>query len=164
MIQCANRFVVTHKKVGPHLNSIGHGARSIASIYKEKKEDPMKWRSINFLCIIILVLAVVLCGNFSYAAQETTIQKILANRDSYDGQEVSVSGTVSKLKLKTLKGGNDYTTFSLLGEAGRSLNVFVWGHSKVKMGQRVKVTGTYQKVKRMGQHTFYNEIEAIEIK
>jgi hypothetical protein len=124
----------------------------------------MKWPSTNFLCIIVLVLAVVLCGNFSYAAQETTVQKILANRDSYDGQEVSVSGTVSKLKLKTLKDGNDYTTFSLIGESRRSLNVFVWGHSKVKMGQRVKVTGTYQKVKRMGLHTFYNEIEAMEIK
>jgi hypothetical protein len=94
----------------------------------------MKWRSINFLWIIIFVLAIVLCGNFSYAAQETTVQKILANRDSYDGQEVSVSGTVSKLKLKTSKGGNDYTTFSLLSESGGSLTIFVWGQSVGKIG------------------------------
>jgi exonuclease VII large subunit len=123
----------------------------------------MKWRSINFLWIIIFVLAIVLCGNFSYAAQETTVQKILANRDSYDGQEVSVSGTVSKLKLKTSKGGNDYTTFSLLSESGGSLTIFVWGQSKLKQGQKVKVTGTYRKFKRVGRYTFYNEIEATEI-
>ena len=123
----------------------------------------MKWRSINFLWIIIFVLAIVLCGNFSYAAQETTVQKILANRDSYDGQEVSVSGTVSKLKLKTSKGGNDYTTFSLLSESGGSLTIFVWGQSKLKQEQKVKVTGTYRKFKRVGRYTFYNEIEATEI-
>jgi hypothetical protein len=123
----------------------------------------MKWRSINFIWIIILVLAIVLCENFSYAAQETTVQKILANRDSYDGQEVSVSGTVSKLKLKTSKGGNDYTTFSLMSESGGSLTIFVWGQSKLKQGQKVKVTGTYRKVKRVGRYTFYNEIEATEI-
>jgi len=122
----------------------------------------MKWRSINFLCVIILII--VLCGNFSYAAIETTVQKILANRDSYDGQEVSVSGTVSRLKLKTSKGGKDYTTFSLVSGSGGSLNIFVWGHSKLKQGQKVKVTGTYRKVKRVGRYTFYNEIEAMEIK
>jgi exonuclease VII large subunit len=123
----------------------------------------MKWRSINFIWIIILVLAIVLCENFSYAAQETTVQKILANRDSYDGQEVAVSGTVSKLKLKTSKVGNDYTTFSLMSESGGSLTIFVWGQSKLKQGQKVKVTGTYRKFKRVGRYTFYNEIEATEI-
>ena len=119
--------------------------------------------STAIIWIIIFVLAIVLCGNFSYAAQETTVQKILANRDSYDGQEVSVSGTVSKLKLKTSKGGNDYTTFSLLSESGGSLTIFVWGQSKLKQGQKVKVTGTYRKFKRVGRYTFYNEIEATEI-
>jgi len=44
-----------------------------------------------------LVLAIVLCENFSCAATEGTIEKILANKDSFDGKEVSVSGMVSKL-------------------------------------------------------------------
>ncbi len=113
---------------------------------------------------MILVLAIVLYGNFNDAAQETTIEKIIANKDSYDGQEVSVPGIVSKLKLKTSKGGNEYTTFSLTHGSGVSLNVFVWRHSKVKEGQKVKVIGTYRKVKRAGRYTFYNEIEATEVK
>jgi hypothetical protein len=60
----------------------------------------MKWYSINFLHIIILVLAIVLCENFSCAATEGTIEKILANKDSFDGKEVSVSGMVSKPKFR----------------------------------------------------------------
>jgi hypothetical protein len=123
----------------------------------------MKWWSSKFYIAILLVLTIVLCGNFSYAAIETTVQKILANRDSYDGQEVSVSGTVSRLKLKTSKVGKDYTTFSLMSESGGSLTIFVWGQPKLKQGQKVKVTGTYRKVKRVGRYTFYNEIEATEI-
>jgi hypothetical protein len=123
----------------------------------------MKWWSSKFYIAILLVLAFILWGNFSYAAIETTVQKILANRDSYDGQEVSVSGTVSRLKLKTSKGGKDYTTFSLMSESGGSLTIFVWGQPKLKQGQKLKVTGTYRKVKRVGRYTFYNEIEATEI-
>ena len=123
----------------------------------------MKWWSSIFYIAILLVLAFILWGNFSYAAIETTVQKILANRDSYDGQEVSVSGTVSRLKLKTPKDGKDYTTFSLMSGSGGSLTIFVWGQPKLKQGQKVKVTGTYRKVKRVGRYTFYNEIEATEI-
>jgi DNA polymerase III alpha subunit len=124
----------------------------------------MKLWSSKFLIAIILVWAIVLCRNFSDAAQETTVEKTLANKDSFDGKEVSVSGIVSKLKLKTSKGGNEYTTFSLTNGSGVSLNVFVWGHSKVKEGQKVKVIGTYRKVKKVGRYTFYNEIEATEVK
>ena len=83
----------------------------------------MKWYSINFLHIIILVLAIVLCENFSCAATEGTIEKILANKDSFDGKEVSVSGMVSK----PFEGKNEYTTLSLANESKS-----VWGHSKIK--------------------------------
>jgi hypothetical protein len=47
---------------------------------------------------------------------------------------------------------------------GESINILIWGHSKIKEGRKVKVLGIYQKVKKMGRYTFYNEIEAIEIK
>jgi len=60
--------------------------------------------------------------------------------------------------------GNDYTTVSLVGSLGESINILIWGHSKIKEGRKAKVLGIYQKVKKMGRYTFYNEIEAIEIK
>jgi hypothetical protein len=35
---------------------------------------------------------------------------------------------------------------------------------KSKKAKKVKVTGTYRKVKKMRRYTFYNEIEAVEVK
>jgi lipopolysaccharide export LptBFGC system permease protein LptF len=124
----------------------------------------MKRCTSKFLFVIVLVLAIVL-GSFTICpAIETTVDKILADKNSYDGKEVSVSGTVSaNLKFKTIKGGKDYTTFSLLGDSGRRINVFIWGKLKLQGGQKVRVTGIYHKVMKVGQSTFRNEIEAMEI-
>ena len=125
----------------------------------------MNWCTSKFLFAIVLVLTIVVLGGFSISdAIETTIKKIVADKNSYDGKEVSVSGTVSaNLKFKTSKGGKDYTTFSLIGDTGGRINVFVWGKSKLHGGQKVRVTGVYHKVMRVGQSTFRNEIEATEI-
>src|SRR4030067_2212586 len=118
----------------------------------------MNWCSSKFLFAIVLVLTIVVLGGFSISdAIETTIKKIVADKNSYDGKEVSVSGTVSaNLKFKTSKGGKDYTTFSLIGDTGGRINVFVWGKSKLHVGQKVRVTGIYNKVMRVGQSTFSN--------
>jgi len=125
----------------------------------------MNWCTSKFLFAIVLVLTIVVLGGFSISdAMETTIKKIVADKNSYDGKEVSVSGTVSaNLKFKTSKGGKDYTTFSLIGDTGGRINVFVWGKSKLHGGQKVRVTGIYHKVMKVGQSTFRNEIEATEI-
>ena len=125
----------------------------------------MNWCTSKFLFAIVLVLTIVVLGGFSISdAIETTVKKIVADKNSYDGKEVSVSGTVSaNLKFKTSKGGKDYTTFSLIGDTGGRINVFVWGKSKLHGGQKVRVTGIYHKVMRVGQSTFRNEIEATEI-
>lgn len=124
----------------------------------------MKRHFLKFSQVIFLVLAIVL-GSFTICpAIETTIKEIVADKNSYDGKEVSVSGTVSaNLKFKTIKGGKDYTTFSLLGDSGGRINIFIWGKLKLQGGQKVRVTGIYHKVMRVGQSTFRNEIEAMEI-
>jgi hypothetical protein len=124
----------------------------------------MKRHFLKFSQVIFLVLAIVL-GSFTICpAIETTIKEIVADKNSYDGKEVSVSGTVSaNLKLKTSKGEKDYTTFSLLGDSGGRINIFIWGKLKLQGGQKVRVTGIYHKVMKVGQSTFRNEIEAMEI-
>ena len=124
----------------------------------------MKRHFLKFSQVIFLVLAIVL-GSFTICpAIETTVDKILADKNSYDGKEVSVSGTVSaNLKLKTSKGEKDYTTFSLLGDSGSRINIFIWGKLKLQGGQKVRVTGIYHKVMKVGRSTFRNEIEAMEI-
>jgi DNA polymerase III alpha subunit len=109
------------------------------------------------------VLVLVFLVSSAYPAIETTLADILQNKDHYDGKEVWVSGTVSKIKTRTSKGGSEYTTFSLIDSSGESIRVFTWGHSKIKEGQKVRVTGTYRKVKKVRRYTFCNEIEAAEI-
>ena len=138
----------------------------------------MKRCTSKILLGVILSLSVLLWGNFSDATVpwqffipnepskpvETPVEKILADKNSYDGKEVSVSGTVSAdLKLKRSRAGKDYTTFSLLGDSGRRIKIFIWGRLKLQGGQKVKVTGIYRKIKKTGKYTFRNEIEAAEI-
>jgi len=138
----------------------------------------MKRHFLRFSPVFFLFLVVLLSGNFGGAAvplelaipdesnkpAETTVDKIVAHKDSYDGKEVSVSGKISNLKFKTSKGGSKYTTFLLVGEAGGRINVFVSEHPKLKPAQKVRVTGLYRKVKKTAQRKYYNQIEATEIK
>ena len=138
----------------------------------------MKRHFLKFLPIIFLLLTIFLWGNFGSAAVpwdygipdqeskavETTVDKIVAQKDSYNGKEVSVSGKVSNLKFKTLKGGNKYTTFMLVGESGGRVNVYVSEHPKLKPAQKVRVTGIYRKVKKTTHRNYNNEIEASEVK
>lgn len=138
----------------------------------------MKRFTSKFLLGIIVSLGLLLGGNFSDAAVpwqylipsepsepvETPAEEIVADKDSYDGKEVTVSGKISNLKFKTLKGGNKYTTFLLTGESGGRINVIVSEHPKVKTGQNVRVTGVYRKVKKAPHRNYRNEIEASEVK
>ncbi len=56
---------------------------------------------------------------FTYSVPETTIERILTNRDSYDDKEVTVFSAVLGPEVRTLKVGNRYTIFSLIGDSGR---------------------------------------------
>jgi hypothetical protein len=138
----------------------------------------MKRDFLRFLPVLFLFLVVLLLGNLGGAAVPlelatpdetnkpvgTTVDKIVAHKDSYDGREVSVSGKISNLKFRTLKGGNKFTTFLLVGESGGRINVFISEHPKLKTAQKVRVTGIYRKVKKTAHRNHYNEIEASEVK
>jgi hypothetical protein len=124
----------------------------------------MKLHSFGLLFGIFLVSAIVL-GSFSVCpAAETTVEKIMNNRDSYDGQDVSVMGTVSNLKFKAFEVENDYTTFMLASKSGGRIKVFAWGKLKLKAGQKVQVTGVYRKVWTTARRHFYNQIVASDVK
>ncbi len=118
---------------------------------------------LKFSLFTILFFSAVVLGDFVDAATETTVEEIVANQDSYDGKEVSVSGTVSTPRFKASRHGKSYMTFPLLGESGGRVNVLVWEQMKLKKGEKVKVTGTYRKIMEMGKYTFRDMIEASEI-
>ena len=123
------------------------------------KRDFIKYSSIFFLVAVILA-----GGNSIYAGVETTVEEIMANKDSYEGKEVSISGTVSGPRFKASKSGKPYMTFPLLGDSGGRINIFVWGNMKLKRGQKVRVTGIYRKSVEMGKYSFRDMIEAGEFK
>ena len=124
----------------------------------------MKQCTSKLLFGMVLALTIVLSGASISAAMDTTAEKIITKKDSYDGKTVTVKGTVSNLKFKTANVKDDYTTFILVGESGGRINVFIWGILKLQPGQRVQVTGHYRKVRRWAQRNYYNEIEASEVK
>jgi hypothetical protein len=113
---------------------------------------------------ILFIFSFFLQLQLTLAAEKLSVQGILSNPDKYDGQEVSLQGKATKIKVKTSKKGNEYTTFTLTSESGKGLNIFTFGHPAITEGQKVTVTGIYQKVKKVGRYTFYNEVEAKAIK
>jgi hypothetical protein len=111
------------------------------------------------LTIPVLITVFLVSSAFGQLVSITTL---LANPDRYDGQVVTVSGAVSAYRERVSRAGNPYTTFRL--EEGRSsVAVFAWGHQGLRDGLRVRVTGVFQKVRRVGRYVFYNEIEAQRI-
>lgn len=124
----------------------------------------MKRRTSKLLFGMVLALTIVLSGFSISTAMDTTAEKIITKKDSYDGKKVTVKGTISNLKFKTANVKDDYTTFILVGESGGRINVFIWGSLKLQPGQKVQVTGRYRKVRRWAQRNYYNEIEASEVK
>ena len=122
-----------------------------------------KGRLLKLSLFMILSFSAVVLGNSVDAATEATVEEILADQDSYDGKEVSVSGAVSTPRVKASRHGKPYMTFPLLGESGGRINVLVWEQMKLKKGEKVKITGTYRRVMEMGKYTFRDMIEASQI-
>ena len=112
---------------------------------------------------IVLTLAIALTG-FSIFPTETTVEKIVTNKDSFDGKEVSVKGIVSNLKFKAATVQEKYTTFILVGESGGRVKVFISERVELRPGQEVQVTGVFRKVRKTTHRNYYNEIEASSIR
>jgi hypothetical protein len=87
----------------------------------------------------------------------------MADKDSYEEKEVSVSGAVSTPRFKASRHGKPYMTFPLRGDSKGRINVLFWGDIKLKTGKKVKIKGIYHKIMEMGKYTFRDVIEASEI-
>lgn len=109
-------------------------------------------------------LALVLWAASALAARAdlVTVKDLLAEPDKWHGRAVVVTGGVGKLEPRTSKRGNPYYTF-LLKDGMQSVTVFAYGTPEVRDGTRVQVEGTFLKIKRVGQYTFQNQVDAIRI-
>lgn len=89
------------------------------------------------------------------------IADILANPGSFDGQRLSLSGTIAKLAEKTSRRGNDYTTFDLC-DGTPCIHVYSYGHPKLANGQTLTVSGRFFADKHVGSADFKNELDVDE--
>jgi len=126
-------------------------------------ENRMKRFFLVYSPLFLLVSAILLCGTSIHAAQETTVEEIMADKDSFDGKEISLSGAVSTPRFKASRQKKPYMTFPLLGDSGTRINVLFWGDIKLKTGKKIRVQGVYRKMMEMGKYTFRDVIEASEI-
>jgi len=108
--------------------------------------------------LVLAVLLGVSAPAQAVRADYVTTGQLLGAPDKWHGRPVVVSGTVARLEPRTSARGNAYFTFQLVD--GAAVRVFSYGIPEVREGQRVQVEGTFHKVKRVGTHTFQNQVDA----
>ena len=110
---------------------------------------------------------VLLISTSHVLAQAFGPSQILGHASSYDGKHLTVSGTVRHVLPDTSQQGKDYVTFQLCDNEratfqvydNECMNMFVWGHPKLREGQRQSFSGTFDTAKRVEPHTFENVLE-----
>jgi hypothetical protein len=107
------------------------------------------------------VHAVIALLAIGQAAKLEPVQIQLKDVARHDGRSVAVEGKVKRYQARVSKRDNPYATFVLV-DGKSEVNVYLRAHvlPALKDGERVRVTGVYRKVKRVGTRTFKNEIEA----
>ena len=94
-------------------------------------------------------------------AVNTSPSAILATPDRFDGQTVTISGTIAHLRERVSQRGNLYYTFDL-DDGRQAIRVFSFGKAPCRAGGAT-VDGTFEKVKQQGRYTFYNEVTASSV-
>jgi hypothetical protein len=94
-------------------------------------------------------------------ALDASPSAILTNPDRFDGQPVTMRGTIGNLRETISRRGNSYYTFDL-SDGKRAVRVFSFGKAPCASGTAT-VEGTFEKVKQVGRLTFRNEITATQV-
>jgi heat shock protein HslJ len=116
--------------------------------------------------VIRLEVALFLLSLLSTAATaqpvRTSPSEILGNADRFDGQAVTISGTITNLQEQVPRAGRLYYTFEL-SDGTEAVRVFAFGKAPCKSGGAT-VNGTFAKVKQRGQYIGSNEIDATRVR
>ncbi len=95
------------------------------------------------------------------AALDASPSAILSDPARFDGQPVTIHGTVTNLRETVSRRGNPYYTFDL-NDGTRAVRVFSFGKAACRAGAAT-VEGTFEQVKRVGGSTFRNEVTATQV-
>jgi len=91
----------------------------------------------------------------------STPSEILANPDRFDGQVVTIEGTMTNLRQRVSRRGDPYYKFDL-SDGKQAISVFSLGRSPCRSGA-VMVEGTFNKMKRGRRYTSYNVVNASRV-
>ena len=111
------------------------------------------------VCLVVVVSLVAVVGAWALQSSPT---EILGNPDRFDGQIVTISGTLINVQPRVSQRGNAYFTVEL-SDGRKSITVFKFGESPCRAGTTATVEGLFQKVKQVGRYTFRNQIDATKI-
>lgn len=111
------------------------------------------------LGVLLLLASPALAARADYV----TTKELLGAPDKWHGRSVVLSGAVAHLEPRVSGRGNAYFTFQLVDGTG-VVRVFSYGTPEVRDGQRVQVEGIFHKIKRVGTHTFENQVDARRIR
>ncbi|MCC6402460.1 MAG: hypothetical protein IT207_00445 [Fimbriimonadaceae bacterium] len=107
--------------------------------------------------------AVLAIFSFYLLPAPATPAELLAQRGAFHRRTVIVRGALADYRPRTSRAGNQYTTFSL-ASGGSKVTVFHRGHANppLRNGDRVIVTGLFEKERKVGNFTVQNQLDATE--
>src|SRR5262249_17937418 len=111
----------------------------------------------------LLFAALVCCPREGAAvALEASPSEILGSPSRFDGQAVTLNGVVTHVRVRRWRDG--YPHYELeLTDGKRPITVFAAGRFSCRLGNPVVVDGRFQRVRREGRYTFFNEVEATSV-
>jgi hypothetical protein len=112
------------------------------------------------LCGALTALALLALAGAGPAAISPS--ELLADPDRFDGQTVTLQGTVEKFREGVSPDGAPYFKFRLSDEQ-TAVRVFSFGRSPCRSGMQATVDGVFEKVNRLGPRTHYNEVAATRV-
>src|SRR5262249_49181488 len=122
---------------------------------------PQTLRAHRGVLMAVAVLGLLLAPACPVDAVQASPDTILTNPSRFDGQSVTVSGTITNLRETVSRRGNPYYTLDL-SDGNRAIRVFSFGKAPCRSGTAM-VEGTFDRVKQVGRYTFHNEITATQV-